>query len=168
MTARVKHALMVAGLLAIGGFGGSSAASAAEAASDAEKIDFEWGVKIPQPDTDFRVDVYEIRADGSSIKMTGDVLRARYRESSRSPKFIRTQAALRYDFDSFTFVSQELRAGSRLRLVVRPVSSIYAEKNYNSDGEVAAESVKDARAVSVLLYHDSAHPSTLLVPIGAR
>jgi uncharacterized protein len=124
-------------------------------------------IAIDQPDTDFEVDVYEIRPDGTSLKMTGDAMRARYRESSRSPKLVGTKAALRYDFNHFTFVSQLLRAGSRLRLVVAPVNSIYSEKNYNSDGEVASESIKDARPVAVSLYHDAAHPSALSIPIGA-
>ena len=59
-----------------------------------------------------------------------------------------------------------LRQGSRLRLVVGPVNSIYSQKNYNSGGDVSAESVRDARAVTVKLYHDRARPSALFVPIG--
>jgi hypothetical protein len=31
---------------------------------------------------------------------------------------------------------------------------------------VAAESMKDARTVTVRLYHDRAHPSALFVPLG--
>jgi hypothetical protein len=46
------------------------------------------------------------------------------------------------------------------------VNSLYFEKNYNSGGEVAAESMKDARAVTVTLYHDRKHPSALFVPLG--
>jgi putative CocE/NonD family hydrolase len=119
-------------------------------------------IAIDQPDTDFAVSVQEIREDGGSISLTHDVLRARYRESVRDPKLIRTKSPLRYDFEHFTFVSQEVKKGSRLRLVIAPVNSIYSEKNYNS------ESMKDARPVTVTLYHDRAHPSTLFVPIGAE
>ncbi len=124
-------------------------------------------IAIDQPDTDFAVSIYEIRQDGSSIALANDMLRARHRESLREPKLIRTKAPLRYDFGHFTFVSQEIKKDSRLRLVVAPVNSIYSEKNYNSDGEVAAESMDDARSVTVTLYHDRDHPSTLFVPIGA-
>jgi putative CocE/NonD family hydrolase len=121
---------------------------------------------IDQPDTDFQANIYEIREDGSAILLTGDVLRARYRESAREPKLIRTKAPLRYEFEHFTFVSQELKKGSRLRLIVGPINSIYHEKNYNSGGTVARESMADARAVTVTLYHDKEHPSTLYVPLG--
>jgi putative CocE/NonD family hydrolase len=123
-------------------------------------------IAIDQPDTDFAVNIYEVRPDGSSTLLTGDVLRARYRESLREPKLIRTKAPLRYDFEHFTFVSQEIKKGSRLRLVIAPINSIFSEKNYNSDGEVAAESMKDARTVTVTLYHDHDHQSILYIPIG--
>jgi uncharacterized protein len=124
-------------------------------------------IAIDQPDTDFAVTVYEIREDGSATLLTSQVLRARYRESAREPKLIRTRAPLRYDFEHFTFVSQQVKKGSRLRLVVGPINSIYSEKNYNSGGVVQKESMPDAHPVTVTLHHDREHPSTLFVPLGA-
>ncbi len=55
------------------------------------------------------MNVFEIRIDGSSIPLTADVIRARYRESLREPKLIATKAPLRYDFERFTFVSRRSR-----------------------------------------------------------
>jgi putative CocE/NonD family hydrolase len=124
-------------------------------------------IAIDQPDTDFSVNIYEIREDGSSIPLTSDTIRARYRQSARRPELVRTKAPLRYDFGHFTFVSQQVKKGSRLRLTLGPINSIYSEKNYNSDGTVARESMADGRPVSVALYHDAKHPSTLYVPLGA-
>jgi putative CocE/NonD family hydrolase len=121
---------------------------------------------IDQPDTDFAVSVYEIRPDGSSILMTADQLRARYREDLRRPKLITTREPLKYDFDGFMFTSRMVHRGSRLRLVISPVNSIYSQKNYNSGGDVSSETMRDARPVTVKLYHDKAHPSTLFVPLG--
>ncbi|MGH8241378.1 MAG: CocE/NonD family hydrolase, partial [Steroidobacteraceae bacterium] len=106
---------------------------------------------IDQPDTDFAVAVYEIRPDGSSIALTGDVQRARYRESLRTPQLVTTREPLRYEFNGFTFVSRMLRQGSRLRLVIGPLNSMYSQKNYNSGGDVSAESLRDARAASIPL-----------------
>jgi putative CocE/NonD family hydrolase len=123
-------------------------------------------ISIDQPDTDFQVAVYEIGSDGNSIKLSTDVMRARYRQSLRKPVLINTREPLRYDFEHFTFTSRQIRKGSRLRLVFGPINSIYSEKNYNSGGVVAGESIKDARSVTVKLYHDRAHPSALYVPIG--
>ncbi|HEY2341233.1 MAG TPA: CocE/NonD family hydrolase C-terminal non-catalytic domain-containing protein, partial [Steroidobacteraceae bacterium] len=70
-------------------------------------------IAIDQPDTDFSVRLYEIREDGSAMLLTNEALRARYRESAREPKLIRTREPLRYDFERFTFVSQEVKKGSR-------------------------------------------------------
>ena len=92
--------------------------------------------------------------------------RARYRESPRAAKLVTTREPLRYEFDGFTFTSRMLRQGSRLRLVIGPVNSIYSQKNYNSGGDVSSESMRDARTVTVKLYHDRAHPSALFVPLG--
>ena len=63
-------------------------------------------------------------------------------------------------------MSRLIRKNSRLRLVVAPINSIFSEKNYNSDGVVAGETLRDARTVNVTLFHDRGHPSVLLVPVG--
>src|SRR5438067_1167230 len=56
------------------------------------------------------------------------------------------------------------RSGAR---AIRPVNTLSMEKNYNTGGVVAAESGKDARKVTVMLYHDKTRPSALYVPIAA-
>lgn len=123
-------------------------------------------IAIDQPDMDFEVRVFEIAPDGSSVALSSDLMRARYRESLREPKLVQTKGALRYDFERFTFVSRLIRKNSRLRLVIAPVNSIFSEKNYNSDGVVAGETLRDARTVNVTLFHDRGHASVLLVPVG--
>jgi uncharacterized protein len=124
-------------------------------------------ISINRPDTDFSVSVWEIRGDGSAVLLTRDIQRARYRESARRSVPITTTEPLKYQFEGFTFVSRRIARGSRLRLVFAPVNSIYAQKNHNSGKDVANESVEDSRTVTVKLFHDSAHPSVLRVPIGA-
>jgi uncharacterized protein len=121
---------------------------------------------IDRADTDFGATVYEIALDGSSVLLSTDTLRARYRESVREEKLVRTRDPLRYDFERFTFVSRRLLRGHRLRLSIGPLHSIYLQKNYNSGGVVSEESIQHARPVSVSLFHDGAHPSALYVPIG--
>jgi len=125
-------------------------------------------IAIDQPDTTFSVEIDEIRPDGSSIALTAQVLQARYRQSPRDPQLVKTKAPQRYEFDHFPFVSQQIKRGSRLRLIITPVNSIHSEKNYNSGGVVAEESMKDARPVTVTLYHDGQHQSTLYVPLGTK
>ncbi len=122
---------------------------------------------IDQPDTDFIVQVAEVLADGSVLPLSRDQMRARYREGPGTPKLIRTHGPLRYEFNRFTFASRVVRKGSRLRLVLSAADSIGYEKNYNTGGVVADESIRDARPVVVTLYHDSGHPSALYLPVAA-
>ncbi len=125
-------------------------------------------LSIDQPDTDFEVCVYEVSLDGSSLLLAADSLRARYRESLRTEKLVDTEDPLEYRFERFTFVSRQIATGSRLRLVIGPVHSIYAQKNYNNGGVVSEESMKDARTVVVRLYHSERYPSVLHVPFALQ
>ena len=128
-------------------------------------VRFTAAMAIDVPDTDFAVSLYEIKPDGSSILLTNDALRARYRESPRQEKLVKPGEVNTYVFDHFTFVSRRIAKGSRLRLVLGASSSIYTEKNYNSGGVVANESGKDAKVAHVTVYHDAQHPSFLEIPI---
>jgi len=124
-------------------------------------------ISLDQPDTDFIAAVYEIKADGTSVALTDDMLRARYRKSFREAQLVKPGAVERYDFDHFSFTARRVAKGSRLRLLIAPMNSVWSQKNYNSGGVVATESGKDARTVKVTLYHDAAHPSALYLPISA-
>ena len=124
-------------------------------------------ISLDQPDTDFVTAVYEIKQDGSSVALSDDMLRARYRKSFRDAQPVKPGAVERYDFDHFTFTARRIAKGSRLRLILAPVNSLWSQKNYNSGGVVANESDKDARKVTVTLYHDASRPSALYVPLAA-
>ena len=124
-------------------------------------------IALDQPDTDFQAMLYEILPDGSSVSLSGASLRARYRASLRDAVPVTPGKIERYDFDRFMFVARRLQAGSRLRLIIAPINSLYSEKNYNSGGIVAEETGKDAHTVTATLYHDAQHPSALYLPIAA-
>ena len=122
-------------------------------------------IALDVPDTDFSATLYEILSDGTSVQLTGDALRARYRDSLTQAKPVKQGEIQEYVFDGFTFFSRRIAKGSRLRLVLTCPNSIYLEKNYNSGGVVAEETAKDARTAKVTVYHDAAHPSHLELPI---
>jgi putative CocE/NonD family hydrolase len=124
-------------------------------------------IAIDQPDTDFAASVFEIGPDGAITPLSSDVMRARYRESLRAPKFVTTRNPQHYEFKSFTFTSRLLKQGSRIVLALQAANSIQYERNYNSGGVVADETKKDGRLVQVTLIHDSSHPGALYVPFGA-
>jgi hypothetical protein len=121
---------------------------------------------IDQPDTDFHVAVYDIAPDGGSAFLHSDSVRARYRESLRKATLVTDRGPLLYEFNGFKFISRVVARGHRLRVVITPINSYGSEKNHNSGGVVADETAKDARKVTVQLFHDAAHPTALYVPIG--
>jgi uncharacterized protein len=122
---------------------------------------------IDQPDTDFSVTVLEIDPAGAVTRLSTDVMRARYRESLRAPHLVSTREPLRYDFTGFTFASRLVRKGSRLELVLSRTDPFAYQSNRNSGGVVADETGRDARPVTVALYHDARRPSALYVPFAA-
>ncbi len=124
-------------------------------------------LSLDVPDTDFMATLSEVLANGKLIRLTQDLLRARYRESPRHEKLVIPGEITPYTFDGFTFFSRRLAKGSRLRLLLQCPNTIYLEKNYNSGGAVVSESGKDARVAHVTLYHDAEHPSHVEVPLGA-
>ncbi len=136
-----------------------------EATEVSGTLQFVAWMAIDAPDTDFEVNVSEVLADGSSVALASDRMRARYRESLRQEKLVKAGEILRYEFDGFYFFSRRISKGSRLRLVLKSPNSIYQQKNYNSGGVVNEESGKDARTAHVTLYHDAEHPSYLKVPV---
>ena len=117
-------------------------------------------------DTDFSVTLFEILPSGQSLQLTQDRLRARYRESFMRERLVTPGKIERYEFTRFMFFSRRIAQGSRLRLLVNSPNSIYWQKNYNSGGNVAEESGKDARTAHVTLYHDARHPSFLELPVS--
>ena len=122
-------------------------------------------IALDVPDTDFQVTVYEILPDGTSIQLTWDWLRARYRQSLREEHLVTPGEINRYEFSSFAFTSRRIAKGSRLRLLIKSPNSINIQKNYNSGGVVAEESGKDARTAHVSVYHDADHLSYLELPL---
>jgi len=123
-------------------------------------------MEIDVPDTDFHVVLYDILPDGSSILLTEEYLRARYRDSMEKEKLVTPREITRYEMDKFKWFSRRISKGSRLRLFVTSPNSIFLEKNYNSGGMVADESGKDARVAHITLYHDDQHQSVVELPIG--
>jgi putative CocE/NonD family hydrolase len=121
-------------------------------------------IAMDVPDTDFEANLYEILPNGGSVLLTGNAMRARYRESLRKPSPVASGQIVKYEFRGFTFFSRRIAKGSRLRLMLRSPNSIQVEKNYNSGGAVANESGKDARTAHIALYHDAEHASYLELP----
>ncbi len=128
-------------------------------------VKFDAYISLNVPDTDLRVDLYEISPEGESFFMTHDIMRARYRNSLREEELAVPGEIDLYRFDRFSFFSRTVSKGSRLRFVIKCLNSPVWQKNFNSGGVVARETAKNARKAVVTLYHDRGHPSLLELPV---
>jgi putative CocE/NonD family hydrolase len=117
------------------------------------------------PDTDLVASIYEIRPDGGSVLLTQAQMRARYRHSLQKAELVPLNKPELYEFRNFMWVSRRLEKGSRIRLVFECPNSIQIEKNYNSGGDVASESGKDAKTAHITLFHDPSYTSELELPV---
>jgi hypothetical protein len=122
-------------------------------------------LSIDTPDVDLEADLYEIQPDGTSIALWTDLRRLRYRDSLREAKLVKPGEIVKCDFNPGLFVARKMMKGSRLRLVVTAVNSIFWQKNYCSGGVVAEETAKDARTCHVQVHHDAQHPSSIQLPL---
>ncbi len=118
------------------------------------------------PDTDISADLYAILPNGTSVDLSSDIIRARFRNSLEHEELLKPGAIELYDFKNFTWFARRLERGTRLRLVVSAVNSPAFEKNWNSAKPVAQQSGADAQVAHISLYHAGDHQSELILPIG--
>jgi putative CocE/NonD family hydrolase len=85
----------------------------AEATDLCGYVRFVAWMSLDVPDTDFRVDLYEIKSDGTSLRLTQDLMRARYRESLRQERHVRPGVVERYEFSGFPLLLQAHRQGKQ-------------------------------------------------------
>ncbi len=128
-------------------------------------VRFEAWFELDVPDTDINVTLYEILPDGSSIALTGETQRARYRESLDREKLMTPGQKEPFVFERFAFFSRQIGSGSRLRLFIRPANGVNQQRNYNSGGVVAKETRADARTATVRLHLGPETPARLVLPI---
>jgi uncharacterized protein len=117
-------------------------------------------------DADFEVRVFEIKNTGKSVYLGNDVIRARYRNSIEKEELVKPNEVSQYNFDGFFFYAKKLDKGSRLRLTLTPINSMYYQKNYQSGGSISDETKLDAKTGTIRLHHSKKHQSYLEVPLA--
>ena len=98
-------------------------------------------IALDQPDTDLQAQIFEITllTAAASCSPTDRIARAIARACALRV-FVTTRKPLLYDFKRFTFVSRQLAAGSRLRLVVQSDQfDLYTEKLQLGEGGIGRD-----------------------------
>ena len=108
-----------------------------------------------------------VRPDGSAVQLgQPDVRRARFRNGFFKAELLKPGEQVEIPFE-FAWTAWRIPAGARLRLVLMPLNSPNYQKNYNTGGRIGYEDPAAARVAHIRIFHDSRHPSRLVLPLAA-
>jgi putative CocE/NonD family hydrolase len=118
-------------------------------------------------DTDFTGKLVDVYPDGRAEILTDGILRARYRESFTEPKLLEPEQIYQLRLNLWA-TSNLFKAGHRIRLEVSSSNFPRFDRNSNTGGTIETETEKDFVQAVNRVYHDSAHPSYLVLPVIER
>jgi len=117
-------------------------------------------------DTDFTAKLVDVWPNGFAQNLTEGILRASYRESTTAePKPIVPGKVYEYKIDLWS-TSNVFFKGHRIRLEVSSSNFPRFDRNLNT-GKPASTSSAFIKATNTI-FHDAAHPSTLILPVVPR
>jgi hypothetical protein len=116
-------------------------------------------------DTDFTAKLVDVWPNGFEQNLTEGILRARYRESTATAQPIVPGKIYEYKIDLWS-TSNVFLKGHKIRLEVSSSNFPRFDRNLNN-GKSAAESSEFVKATNTI-YHDTAHPSALVLPVVPR
>ena len=118
-------------------------------------------------DTDFTAKLVDVYPNGRAESITDGILRARYRESLAKPVLMEPNHIYELHI-TVGATSQVFGAGHRIRLEVSSSNFPRFDRNTNTGGTIETETEKDFVQVVNRVYHNSVHPSYLVLPIIER
>jgi len=116
-------------------------------------------------DTDFTAKRVDVWPNGFEQNLTEGILRARYRESTATAQPIVPGKIYEYKIDLWS-TSNVFLKGHKIRLEVSSSNFPRFDRNLNTGGSAATDSTF-VKATNTI-YHDTAHPSALVLPVVPR
>jgi hypothetical protein len=116
-------------------------------------------------DTDFTAKLVDVHPDGKAYNLCDGIVRARSRESVTQPTLIEPGKRYRYDIDLWV-TSNLFKAGHRIRVEISSSNFPRFDRNPNTGHDFGA----DAQLLKAeqTVFHDSEHPSHILLPMIPR
>ncbi len=119
-------------------------------------------------DTDFVVHLVEVLAGGQERALSFGVLRARFRTSFSQAEWL-TPGSVELFRIRLRPVGHELRAGSRIRIMLAGSCFPLIDRNAGRAIDPASVRLSDFAKTTQLVFHDEARPSALRLPaVGAE
>ncbi len=113
-------------------------------------------------DTDFVAKLVDVHPEGPAVVMAQGILRARYRESLSRPSLLTPGKVYPFDIDLIG-ISNVFLKGHRIRIAITSSDFPSFDRHPNT-GEPFGTSAK-VKIAQQTVYHDSARPSHVLLPI---
>ncbi len=113
-------------------------------------------------DTDFTAKLVDVSPEGFAQNLTEGILRARFRDSTTTPKPLQPGKVVELHVDLWA-TSNIFKKGHRIRLEVSSSNFPRFDRNLNT-GKSAADETKFVTATNAVL-HDAEHPSALVLPV---
>ena len=125
-------------------------------------VHLEVSAKSSAVDTDFTGKLVDVWPNGFAQNLTEGIIRARYRSSQEKPELMNPGEVYKFSIDLWS-TSNVFRKGHKLRLEVSSSNFPRFDRNPNT-GE-NAEHARHTVAATNTIYHDTQHPSVLIVPV---
>ena len=116
-------------------------------------------------DTDFTAVLADVDDSGYARFLTDGVVRGRYRESTTTATALQPGRIYKFSIDLWA-TSNLFKAGHRIRLYVSSSNFPRFDRNRNT-GEPILDATRSVKA-NQTVYHDTEHPSALVLPIVPR
>jgi hypothetical protein len=125
-------------------------------------VTLELFAKSTAVDTDFTAKLVDVAPDGFAQNLTEGILRARYRDSQEKPTLMNPGQVYKFTIDLWS-TSNVFLKGHVLRLEVSSSNFPRFDRNLNT-GEAQGAGEHYVAATNTI-YHDTEHPSALVVPV---
>lgn len=130
-------------------------------------IELKLFVSSSARDTDFTGKLVDVYPDGRAIILTEGILRARYRNSFTEPELLEPGAVYELHLNLWA-TSNVFLPSHQIRLEVSSSNFPRFDRNSNTGGVIAAEKREQYQSATNRIFHDTAHPSHLILPIIER
>ena len=118
-------------------------------------------------DTDIAGKLVDVHPDGRAILLCEGILRCRYRESLARAELLEPDRVYELNVD-LGVVANVFLPGHRIRLEIAGSNFPRCDRNTNTGGPIAAETLADAVIVTNVVHHGPSAPSRLTLPVLSR
>jgi hypothetical protein len=118
-------------------------------------------------DTDFVARLCDVYPDGTSRILAEGILRARFREGYDQPRPIEPGRVYEYQIN-LVATSNLFQPGHCVRLDVTSSSFPRFDRNPNTGNLLGQDGPDDLQPALQTIFHDSEHPSHILLPVIPR